>query len=139
MYGGMKGDGSQSRELWRLRLHTLEWELVGNPGGSRGNRRGNHGNRKGGRKRNRQGRTEGGSRHRRAGGRKRREEETEECTWSSPGPCPPLASVGHSSVVVDDKYMLIIFGHSARLGYLNVVQQFHFGNLLFIYYYVVLH
>jgi hypothetical protein len=47
----------------------------------------------------------------------------------------PLAIAGHSSVVINDKgnksrhsRMVVISGHSPRYGYVNAVQEFHFGN-----------
>ena len=42
---------------------------------------------------------------------------------------------GHTAVVINDKgnkgrhsRMVAIFGHSPRYGYVNVVQEFHFGK-----------
>jgi hypothetical protein len=48
----------------------------------------------------------------------------------------PLRSTGHTATVVSSKLkkserMIIIFGHSPIYGYLNTVQEYHFGELLF--------
>lgn len=47
----------------------------------------------------------------------------------------PLELTGHSAVVINDKglksrhsKMVVIFGHSPYYGYVNVVQEFHFGK-----------
>ena len=155
----MKEDGVVSKELWKFNLGSMEWELLGGSHKGRGSRRRNSSGsrRKNEHKRHKNNRGEDKytsynhlgeeitSRQRRAEAERpsilnkysSNDDETsetkEECTWSSPGPCPPLASVGHAAVVVDNKYMLIIFGHSSRLGYLNVVQQYHFGKNLIEY------
>lgn len=42
--------------------------------------------------------------------------------------CMPLAAVGHTATAVEDK-MIVIFGHNPRYGYLNSVQEYHFGML----------
>lgn len=41
--------------------------------------------------------------------------------------CGPLKSAGHSATIVADR-MIVIFGHSTSLGYLNTVQEFYFGT-----------
>lgn len=48
--------------------------------------------------------------------------------------CGPLKSVGHTATAVINKTnkkvdrMIIIFGHSPNLGYLNTVQEYYFGT-----------
>lgn len=48
--------------------------------------------------------------------------------------CGPLQSVGHSATVVNNHInrsadrMIVIFGHSPYLGYLNTVQEYYFGT-----------
>ncbi|CAG7724473.1 unnamed protein product [Allacma fusca] len=49
--------------------------------------------------------------------------------------CGPIHLAGHTAVVINDKgnksrhsKMVVIFGHSPRYGYVNVVQEFHFGS-----------
>nr|CAD7262632.1 unnamed protein product [Timema shepardi] len=47
--------------------------------------------------------------------------------------CGPLRSVGHTATIVTDKAkkverMIVIFGHSPQYGYLNTVQEYHFGT-----------
>lgn len=42
--------------------------------------------------------------------------------------CTPLAAVGHTATTVDNK-MVIIFGHNPVYGYLNSVQEYHFGKV----------
>ena len=41
--------------------------------------------------------------------------------------CGPLHSMGHSANVRSSR-MIVIFGHSPKYGYLNTVQEYHFGN-----------
>ncbi|XP_076062898.1 attractin-like protein dsd isoform X2 [Oratosquilla oratoria] len=54
------------------------------------------------------------------------------CSSVYPGPCAPIATVGHAAVVVRDKKMLIIFGHSSHYGYLNTVQEYEFDSGLWV-------
>ena len=43
--------------------------------------------------------------------------------------CGPLPATGHSGTVVTHQgKMLILFGHSALLGFLNTVQEYDFGS-----------
>ncbi|KAG5869328.1 hypothetical protein JTB14_005136 [Gonioctena quinquepunctata] len=48
--------------------------------------------------------------------------------------CGPLKSVGHTATVVMNNInkkidrMIVIFGHSPHLGYLNTVQEYYFGT-----------
>ncbi|OXA45784.1 putative protein tag-53 [Folsomia candida] len=51
------------------------------------------------------------------------------------GMCGPLRVFGHTAVIINDKgnksrhsRMVVISGHSPRYGYVNVVQEFHFGS-----------
>ena len=46
----------------------------------------------------------------------------DQCTYDY---CAPLASIGHTANVIDDR-MIIIFGYNPKFGYLNTVQEFHF-------------
>ena len=41
--------------------------------------------------------------------------------------CGPIHSMGHTANVVA-KRMIIIFGHSPKYGYLDTVQEYHFGK-----------
>ena len=41
--------------------------------------------------------------------------------------CGPIHSMGHTAHVVPSR-MIVIFGHSPKYGYLDVVQEYHFGN-----------
>ena len=46
-----------------------------------------------------------------------------------PGLCGPLAVVGHTAVTVPDlEILLVFFGHSPTFGFLNTVQEYHFGS-----------
>jgi len=54
------------------------------------------------------------------------------CNWC----LGPLHIAGHTAVVINDKgnksrhsRMVVISGHSPRYGYVNVVQEFHFGKV----------
>jgi len=47
----------------------------------------------------------------------------------------PLHLSGHSAVVINEKSgknrhnkMVVISGHSPRYGYVNVIQEYHFGE-----------
>ena len=45
----------------------------------------------------------------------------------------PMQSTGHTATVVSSKLkksekMVVIFGHSPLYGYLNAVQEYHFGK-----------
>ncbi|XP_014290004.2 attractin-like protein 1 isoform X1 [Halyomorpha halys] len=46
--------------------------------------------------------------------------------------CGPLKSAGHTATLVTSKRsiekMIVIFGHSPTYGYLNTVQEYHFGT-----------
>lgn len=46
--------------------------------------------------------------------------------------CSPLAVMGHTATLVDNQ-MIVIFGYNPIYGYLNVVQEFNFGNQLVLY------
>jgi len=58
-------------------------------------------------------------------------------TWSLVSPATdtdrgmPLAAVGHSAHSIDDS-MFVIFGHHPVYGYLNTVQRYDFGTMVFI-------
>ena len=41
--------------------------------------------------------------------------------------CGPVHSVGHTANVVSNR-MIVIFGHSPKYGYLDMVQEYHFGS-----------
>ena len=41
--------------------------------------------------------------------------------------CGEIHSAGHTATVVQNR-MIVIFGHSPQLGYLDTVQEYHFGN-----------
>lgn len=49
-------------------------------------------------------------------------------------PCGPLRSAGHTATLVPghlsrrSDMMVVIFGHSPIYGYLNTVQEYHFGE-----------
>lgn len=45
----------------------------------------------------------------------------------SPEFCAPIAVMGHTATVVDNK-MIVIFGHNPNYGYLNTVQEFNLGK-----------
>ncbi|CAH0555288.1 unnamed protein product [Brassicogethes aeneus] len=47
--------------------------------------------------------------------------------------CGPLKSAGHTATIINtpnkkDDRMIVIFGHSPQLGYLNTVQEYNFGT-----------
>ncbi|KAL1514087.1 hypothetical protein ABEB36_003406 [Hypothenemus hampei] len=48
--------------------------------------------------------------------------------------CGPLKSAGHTAIVINNNTnkkadkMVVIFGHSPNFGYLNTVQEYHFGT-----------
>lgn len=42
--------------------------------------------------------------------------------------CGPIHSMGHSANVIANR-MIVIFGHSPKYGYLNTVQEYHFGEI----------
>lgn len=48
--------------------------------------------------------------------------------------CGPLRSAGHTATVVTNSVnkkadrMVVVFGHSPELGYLNTVQEYYFGT-----------
>ncbi|XP_028966843.1 attractin [Galendromus occidentalis] len=42
--------------------------------------------------------------------------------------CPPIPSVGHAAVMVNQS-MLVFFGHHPTLGYLNLVQEYRIGSV----------
>ncbi|KAK8733971.1 hypothetical protein OTU49_006273 [Cherax quadricarinatus] len=151
MYGGMKEDGSITRELWRLDTESLKWSLLPSERGariggrSRGGRRGRLNRRERTRRTNRSGKSRE-DKEENISNRKDWEEdehaedlsiEDEEpinkseiggCA-SAPGPCAPIPCVGHAAVVVQKvkkQVMLVIFGHSSRYGYLNTIQEYDF-------------
>jgi len=41
--------------------------------------------------------------------------------------CGEIHCAGHTATVVQNR-MIVIFGHSPKLGYLDTVQEYHFGN-----------
>jgi hypothetical protein len=41
--------------------------------------------------------------------------------------CGPLHSMGQTANVIANR-MIVIFGHSPKYGYINTVQEYHFGN-----------
>ena len=41
--------------------------------------------------------------------------------------CGEIHSAGHTATVVQNR-MIVIFGHSPQFGYLDTVQEYHFGN-----------
>jgi len=41
--------------------------------------------------------------------------------------CGEIHTAGHTATTVENR-MIVIFGHSPRLGYLDTVQEFHFGT-----------
>ncbi len=41
--------------------------------------------------------------------------------------CGPFHSMGHTATVISNR-MIVLFGHSPKYGYLNTVQEYHFGN-----------
>ncbi|KAK7083088.1 hypothetical protein SK128_015194 [Halocaridina rubra] len=142
VYGGMKEDGSITRELWRLDLDSQKWSLLPSRGfrrARRGARRGRLGRRERNR-RNNSGRLkekENNSSSRRTGEDENEEEgsdpsEKEDAAGClSPGPCAPVSCVGHAAVVVQKnrkQVMLVFFGHSSRYGYLNTVQEYDFDQ-----------
>lgn len=43
------------------------------------------------------------------------------------GYCSPLAAMGHTANLIDNK-MIVIFGHNPVYGYLNTVQEFNIGK-----------
>lgn len=54
------------------------------------------------------------------------------CSGNITNFCGPLRSAGHTATLLNRRKsdrMLVIFGHSPVYGYLNTVQEFHFGNL----------
>jgi len=42
--------------------------------------------------------------------------------------CGEIHSAGHTATVVQNR-MIVIFGHSPQYGYLDTVQEYHFGNM----------
>ena len=44
--------------------------------------------------------------------------------------CGPLHSMGHTANVIANR-MIVIFGHSPKYGYLDTVQEYHFGKTEF--------
>lgn len=158
MYGGMKEDGSITRELWRLDTECYEWSLIPSERGAWGSGRGRGGRwgRLGCHERNRRNDRSGRSKEDKEGiiSNHRDWEEEEEsieedikeeehtsknesggCA-SAPGPCAPIPCVGHAAVVVQKakkEVMLVIFGHSSKYGYLNTVQEYDFGKKLKIW------
>lgn len=58
---------------------------------------------------------------------------SEVCGGVPPVLCGPLKSAGHTATVINsanmkDDRMVVIFGHSPQLGYLNTVQEYNFGT-----------
>jgi len=45
----------------------------------------------------------------------------------TPSLCGPIHSMGHTATVQSNR-MIVIFGHSPKYGYLNTVQEYHFGS-----------
>ena len=43
------------------------------------------------------------------------------------GLCGEIHCAGHTATVVQNR-MVVIFGHSPQLGYLDTVQEYHFGS-----------
>ena len=43
--------------------------------------------------------------------------------------CGPIHSMGHTANVISNR-MICIFGHSQKYGYLDTVQEYHFGESL---------
>ncbi|XP_071548836.1 attractin-like protein 1 isoform X2 [Panulirus ornatus] len=151
MYGGMKEDGSITREMWRLETECVEWSLIPSDRGAWGSGRGRDGRwgRLGCHERNRRNDRSGRSKEDKEGiisshrDWEEEEEHSEEdikeeehpsknesggCA-SAPGPCAPIPCVGHAAVVVQKakkEVMLVIFGHSSKYGYLNTVQEYDF-------------
>ncbi|XP_054290142.1 attractin-like protein 1 [Macrosteles quadrilineatus] len=57
----------------------------------------------------------------------------EPCLPNSTNLCGPMHSAGHTATLVTNKQkkserMVVIFGHSPIYGYLNTVQEYHFGT-----------
>lgn len=135
MYGGMKEDGTITREFWQLDTSSLAWSLVPMEKSSRGgeNRQENISSQREGREGDED---EFGEEDGEANDHSPKRENGSEaggCLSSSPGPSAPIPCVGHAAVVVQKvkkNVMLVIFGHSSRYGYLNTVQEFDFeqGN-----------
>lgn len=56
------------------------------------------------------------------------------CNNNSNLPCGPLKSAGHTATIVTNESnrkadrMIVIFGHSPSLGFLNTVQEYNFGT-----------
>lgn len=133
MYGGMKEDGTITREFWQLDTSSLAWSLVPMEKSSRGgeNRQENISSQREGREGDED---EFGEEDGEANDHSPKRENGSEaggCLSSSPGPSAPIPCVGHAAVVVQKvkkNVMLVIFGHSSRYGYLNTVQEFDFGK-----------
>jgi len=111
MYGGTMRSGHTSREVWSLDLDLLSWSRVDVKVGQcmddaydvYGDADSSHG----------QGGPGSGGQVR--SGRHKL--------------CGPLHSMGHTANVIASR-MIVIFGHSPKYGYLNTVQEYHFGKEL---------
>ncbi len=58
------------------------------------------------------------------------ETKTGQCMTSqggNPKLCGPVHSMGHAACVIANR-MIVIFGHSPKYGYLDTVQEYHFGK-----------
>ena len=51
--------------------------------------------------------------------------------------CGEIHCAGHTATVVQNR-MVVIFGHSPQLGYLDTVQEYHFGSRCWTGLYTVL-
>ncbi|XP_069172715.1 attractin-like protein 1 isoform X2 [Procambarus clarkii] len=150
VYGGMKDDGSITRELWRLDTESRKWSLLPSERGakiggrSRTGRRGRLNRRERNRRTNRSGKSREDKEVNITNRKDLEEEEHAEDQsiedeepinkseiggCASAGPCAPVPCVGHAAVVVQKakkQVMLVIFGHSSKYGYLNTIQEYDF-------------